>query len=93
MRHNPDHGIMRFLMREDGVIAFRVAEALNRRHLNMIARCDVTGAVTAMADIGACGGKETFDTFDALDNGATDVVRAPNDKLQVAAPNRSRQKG
>ncbi len=50
MRHNPTYGIMGGLMAEDGDVRFRIAEALEWRHLDVIARGSEEGFGPAMAD-------------------------------------------
>src|SRR6202035_4703626 len=57
---------VRSLMRERGVIALGVAEALERRHLHVVVRDAVVSHRPALSDGGACRGKEPFRTLDAL---------------------------
>jgi hypothetical protein len=66
MRHNPALGIMGAFMRQRGVIAFGIAERLERRHLHEIGADIVIRHVAAMADIGFGGGKKPFGALNAL---------------------------
>ena len=45
-------------MAKGGVVGPRVPEALERRHLHVIERGDIVGAVPAVPDLNAGGGKE-----------------------------------
>jgi len=57
---------MRRLVRQRRVIAFRVAEAIDARHMDLVARHDVAGAVAAMHDLRARRREERLGAFDAL---------------------------
>ena len=54
-------------MRERGVKAFGVAEALDRRHLDVVGFLRVVGPAAAVTDIGAGGCEERLGVIDALD--------------------------
>lgn len=58
---------MNRLMRERGVIALGVAEAINARHVDVIARRDITSAAAAMHDVRLRHRKEPLGGFNARD--------------------------
>ena len=58
---------MRQLMRQCGVIAFRVLEGHKVRHLDIVEFLRVIGAVSAMFDGGVHGRKEFFHALDPGD--------------------------
>ena len=64
MRHNPAYGIMGGLMAENGDVRFRIPEALQWRHLDVVARGSEEGFGAAMAD--HCAGvlEEAVGMFD-----------------------------
>ena len=55
------------LVRERRVVAFRIAKALEGRHLDVIGREAEEGAVSAVTDFSFGGGEEGFRMFDARD--------------------------
>ena len=57
---------MRSFMRERGIIALRVPERLERRHLHMIGLHRVIGLVAAMPNVRAGRREESFGPLDAL---------------------------
>ncbi len=53
-------------MRQRGVVAFGIAERLERGHLHEVGADIVIGHIAAVADIGFGGGKERLGAFDPL---------------------------
>ena len=53
-------------MAEGGVVAFRVPERLEMRHLHIVGLDGVVGPVAAVADVRAQGGKEPLRPVDPL---------------------------
>jgi len=56
-------------VRQRGVEAFSVAEALDRRHLDVVRFLRVVSAASATADVGFSGGEECVSVLDTLDVG------------------------
>ena len=56
---------VRHFMGESGVIALGIAEALERRHLDVIGFLRVVCAIAAVTDGGLASGEEAFGTLDA----------------------------
>jgi hypothetical protein len=75
MRHNPDRGIMRQLVRESGVIAFGVPEGFKEGHLHEVGRHAVRSLIAAMPDGCPCRAKELLRLRDALYGVQTNLRR------------------